>query len=139
MKGKAMDVQTNPSKQLLQDIFAGLARGDAKPFVDSLAEDFCWSAPGTNAWSGIYRGKKSVRDDLLRPLFANFADQYTNSAHRFIAEGEWVVVECSGKVMTKSGRPYNNKYCWVCRVEDGQLKEVIEYMDTELAATVLER
>jgi ketosteroid isomerase-like protein len=41
--------------------------------------------------------------------------------------------------MTKAGKPYNNRYCWVCRVEGGQLKEMIEYMDTQLVATALER
>jgi uncharacterized protein len=133
-----MNVQANPNKQLLQDIFAGLARGDSRPFVSSLAEDFCWTLTGTTEWSGTYRGKQAVMTDLMRPLFAQFAGQYTNSAHRFIAEGDWVVVECRGKVNTKAGKPYNNQYCWVCRVEGGQLREVIEYMDTQLVATALE-
>lgn len=134
-----METRTNPNKQLLQDIFAGLARGDSRPFVDSLADDFCWTLTGTTAWSGTYRGKRAVMTELMRPLFAQFADQYTNTAQRFIAEGEWVVVECRGKVTTKAGKPYNNQYCWVCRVEGGQLKQVIEYMDTELVAKALER
>lgn len=129
----------NPHKQLLQDIFAGLAKGDSRPFVDSLADDFCWTLTGTTAWSGVYRGKQAVMRDLMRPLFAQFADQYTNTAHSFIAEGGRVVVECRGKVTTKSGKPYNNQYCWVCRVEGGKLKEVVEYMDTQLVAQVLER
>ena len=134
-----MDTQANPSKQLLQDIFAGLARGDSKPFLDSLADDFCWTLKGTTAWSGTYRGRQAVRDKLLRPLFANFAGPYTNAAHRFIADGDWVAVECRGQVTTTSGKPYNNEYCWVCRVADGKLKEIIEYMDTQLVAGVLER
>lgn len=76
-------------------------------------------------------------NDLLRPLFAQFADQYTNTAHRFIAEGEFVVVECRGRVTTKAGKPYNNVYCWVCRIADGKLRELTEYMDTELVARAL--
>jgi uncharacterized protein len=134
-----MTTQAHPGKQLLEAIFAGLARGDPKPFVDSLADDFCWTLTGTTEWSGTYRGKQAVRDQLMRPLFQNFATQYTNTAQRFIAEGDWVVVECRGSVTTKRGEPYNNQYCWVCRVEDGKLKEVIEYMDTELVARVLKR
>jgi uncharacterized protein len=134
-----METQTNPNKQLLQDIFAGLAKGDSRPFVDSLADDFSWTLTGTTKWSRTYRGKTSVMQDLMRPLFAQFADQYINTAQAFIAEGDRVVVECRGKVTTKSGKPYNNQYCWVCRVEGGKLKEVIEYMDTELVAKVLER
>jgi uncharacterized protein len=134
-----MTSPANANKQVLQAVFAGLAQGDAKPFVDSLADDFCWTLTGTTEWSGTYRGKQAVRDQLMRPLFENFATPYTNTAQRFIAEGDWVVVECRGNVTTKRGEPYNNQYCWVCRVENGKLKEVIEYMDTELVAKALER
>jgi uncharacterized protein len=126
------------NKRLLQNIFAALSAGDGRPFIDSLADDFCWTITGATAWSKTYRGKQAVRTELLRPLFAQFADQYTNNLHRIIAEDDLVVVECRGRVTTKSGRPYNNAYCWVCRVADGKLKELTEYLDTELVATVLE-
>jgi len=128
---------TNPARQLMQAVFAGLARGDATAFLDSLSDDFCWTVPGSNSWSGTYRGKEAVRQQLLRPLFRNFATRYTNTAQRFIAEGDWVAVQCQGAVMTNSGQPYDNRYAWLCRVEQGKLREVIEYMDTELAARVL--
>jgi uncharacterized protein len=134
-----MTSQAESSTQVLQAVFAGLAQGDPKPFVESLADDFCWTLTGTTEWSGTYRGKQAVREQLMRPLFENFATQYTNTAQRFIAEGDWVVVECRGNVTTRRGEPYNNQYCWVCRVEDGKLKEVIEYMDTELVTKALKR
>jgi ketosteroid isomerase-like protein len=50
-----------------------------------------------------------------------------------------VVVECRGHVMTRSGKPYDNTYCYVCRFgADGLLHELVEYMDTQLVAEVLE-
>jgi uncharacterized protein len=127
------------ARQLLQTIFAALAAGDSNAFVDSLADDFCWTVTGTTKWSGTYRGKEAVMSELMRPLFANFETRYTNTAQRFIAEGDWVAVECRGNVQTKRGQRYDNRYCWVCRVEEGKLKEVIEYMDTALVAAALER
>jgi ketosteroid isomerase-like protein len=105
--------------------------------IDSLADDFCWTITGTTAWSGTYRGKEEVRAKLLRPLFEQFANRYTNALHRIVAEGDYVVIECRGKVTTKTGKPYHNTYCWVCRAADGKLTELTEYMDTELVATVL--
>ncbi len=126
------------NKRLLQQIFAGLSKGDGKPFRDSLAEDFRWILTGTTKWSRTYEGKRTVIDELLRPLFAQFADQYINTAHRFIAEDDYVVVECRGRVTTKSGKPYHNSYCWVCRIADGKLQELTEYMDTALVASALE-
>ena len=125
------------NKQLMQNIFSELSKGNGKPFVESLADDFCWTIIGSTKWSRTYRGKEAVITELLRPLFAQFADQYTNTAHRFIAEDDYVVVECRGRVTTKSGKPYNNTYCWVCRVAEGKLQELTEYLDTELVTAAL--
>ena len=125
------------NKQLLQNIFSELSKGNGKPFVESLADDICWTIIGSTKFSGTYRGKQAVLNELLRPLFARFADQYTNTAHRFIAEDDYVVVECRGRVTTKSGAPYNNTYCWICRVADGKLQELTEYLDTELVTAAL--
>ncbi len=130
-------MSASANKRLMQHIFDGLAKGDGKAFRDSLAENFRWTVPGTNKWSGTYEGKQSVLNDLMRPLFEQFAGQFTNTAHRFIAEGDYVVVECEGRVTTKTGKPYNNQYCYVCRFADGQLQELNEYMDTQLVATAL--
>lgn len=49
-----------PPRQLMQHIFAELAQGDGQAFRDSLADDFCWTVPGTNTWSGTCRGKEAV-------------------------------------------------------------------------------
>ena len=120
------------NKRMLQQIFDELAKGNSKPFVESWADDFCWTVTGTTKWSGTYRGKQAVLKDLMSPLFSTFADQYRNTAQRFIAEDDYVVVECRGQVTTKSGKPYNNTYCYVCRLQDGKLRELTEYFDTLL-------
>jgi uncharacterized protein len=132
-----MNVSAAENKQLMQNIFTELSNGNGAPFVESLADDICWTIIGSTKFSGTYRGKQAVLDELLRPLFARFADQYTNTAHRFIAEDDYVVIECRGRVTTKSGAPYNNKYCWICRFADGKLQELTEYLDTELVTAAL--
>jgi ketosteroid isomerase-like protein len=130
-------MSTHDNKQLMQAIFAELAQGNGRPFVDSLADDCCWTLTGSTAWSRSYQGKQAIVDELLQPLFAQFATRYTNTAHRFIAEDDHVVVECRGDVRTQDGKPYRNRYCWVCRIANGKLVELTEYMDTELVATTL--
>jgi ketosteroid isomerase-like protein len=125
------------NKRLMEAIFSELARGNGRPFVEAMADDFSWTIIGTTDWSRTYRGKQAVLDELLGPLFAQFADRYTNTAQRMIAEDDHVVVECRGRVTTKSGAPYNNTYCWVCRIADGRLRELTEYLDTELVARAL--
>jgi uncharacterized protein len=125
------------NKQLLRAIFSELAKGNTKPFRDAMADDFSWTVTGTTEWSGTYSGKRTVLSELMGPLFAQFAGRYTNTAQRFIADGDHVVVECRGRVRTKAGTPYNNSYCYVCRLADGKLEELTEYLDTELVATAL--
>jgi ketosteroid isomerase-like protein len=132
-----MGMNAARNKKALQIAFEELSRGNGKPFVDLWADDFCWTIIGTTAWSRTYRGKDSVRKDLMAPLFAKFSTQYTNEATRFIAEDDFVVVECRGRVTTTSGEPYNNTYCYVCRMADGRLKELTEYLDTELVTRAL--
>jgi len=125
-------------KQKMQAAFAALAEGDGRPFLDLMAPDFTWVLPGTTAWSRRYEGKQAVREELFRPLFAQFEGTYRNAASRFIAEGDFVVVQCRGDVVTKAGRPYRNAYCYVCRFgPDGLLHELEEYMDTELVTAAL--
>lgn len=128
---------TSENKAHLQRICAALATGDAVPFREAMADDFCWTITGTTAWSGTYRGKEAVLRDLLAPLVAQFADTYTNVAHNFVAEGDQVVVECRGRVGTKSGGRYDNSYCWICRFEGGKLVSLTEYLDTRLLETAL--
>jgi uncharacterized protein len=123
------------NKRLMQQIFAELAKGNSQAFVDILADDVIWHVTGTTKFSKTYHGKISLLNDLVIPLFSQFADQYTNVADRFLADENYVAVEFRGKVTTKRGLPYNNKYCWVCRLEDGKINEVTEYMDTHLVVT----
>ena len=126
------------NKRRLQAAFAELEHGNGRPFVDLMADDFCWTIPGSTAWSRTYRGKQAVREELFKPLFAQFATQYTNRALRFIAEDDLVAVECRGAVQTVRGQAYNNSYCYLCRFDaDGRLAELIEYLDTALLDAVL--
>ncbi len=131
-------MSSSDNKRLLQQVFEHLARGDGGPFADLMADDFRWTITGKTAWSRTYEGKAAVQEELLRPLFAQFAGRYRNTAHRFIAEGEWVVVQCRGNVTTKRGHRYDNEYCYLCRFSEGKLRELIEYLDTELVTTVLD-
>jgi hypothetical protein len=48
-----------------------------------------------------------------------------------------VVVLCRGEVTTRRGKAYNNSYCYVIRMRDGQMVELREYFDTELVTAAL--
>jgi len=131
-----MDTMAN--KQLLQDIYAQISKGNLQPLLDSMADDIQWTIIGSTALSGTSRGKQEVIDKLLRPIRARLADgPIVFQPDRFIAEGEYVVMQASGRATALSGKPYNNTYCIVCRIVDGKVKEMIDYVDTELITSAL--
>jgi uncharacterized protein len=125
------------NKRLLQHIYLELSNGNSRPFVEAMADDFSWIALGTTTWSGVYAGKKAVIEELFASLRNEMEGRIKTVPHRFIADEGTVVVEARGDNMTKAGKPYRNTYCMVFRVEDGKLKECVEYMDTELVTKVL--
>lgn len=125
------------NKRLMNEIFDELANGNRRPFAEAMAENLRWTIVGDGAWSHTWEGLPSVRADLFEPLFAQFGTTYRNRAIRLIAEGDWVVIESRGDVVTKQGKPYRNTYCYVCRLNGGKLREVTEYCDTQLIAETL--
>jgi ketosteroid isomerase-like protein len=130
-------MNTAENKQLLQQIFAALASGDARPYVAAMADDFRWIINGSSRWSKTYQGKAAVVNELFPILRAIMVDRIRTLAYRFIADGDHVVVQARGDNVTRAGKPYRNSYCFVFTLKDGKLVEGIEYMDTDLALEML--
>jgi len=131
-------MKTEENKQLLQHIYAEISKGNAGPLLESMADDIQWTIIGTTAFSGISRGKEEVIEKVFKPLRDMLADgPFVFSIDRLIAEGEYVVMLARGWATSKSGKPYNNTYCIVSRIVGGKLKEMTDYIDTELITAVL--
>jgi ketosteroid isomerase-like protein len=109
-----------------------LSHGSARPLVDAMAEDVTWRWMGVSRWSKTFVGRESVADTLFggapeRPDLSSVVE-----VHHIHAEGDFVVVEHSGRNELPDGRRYDNNYCWVFQFQDGMISEVREYMDTQL-------
>lgn len=122
----------NANRRRMQEVFAAMSQSNLQPLIDSMAEDMRWTWMGTGRWSHTFEGKDAVVNELLAAVKETLSDSFGVVAHSFIAEGDQVVIEHSGRNTTRDGRPYHNKYCWVCRFADGKLRELREYMDTQL-------
>lgn len=125
------------NKKLVLDIFEQMAQGNGPAFTLAMADDITWVVPGTCAWAGTYRSKAEVVHKLLMPLLGQFAE-YRSEVRQVLAEGDHVVVQSRAYGTTIRGDEYNQAYCYVFRVADGMLAEVVEYCDTALAERVLE-
>jgi ketosteroid isomerase-like protein len=117
--------------------------GAAKSLDDMLAtmsDDVRWTIQGTTKYSHVMNGKKEIVDKLLHPIFSEMESMGSNHVDNVIAEGDFVVVQqhASGR-KTKTGNPYNNSYCLVFKVLGGKIKEINEYLDTELVTAAFGR
>jgi uncharacterized protein len=131
-------MDTVQNKKLVQDIFDQMAQGNTRAMRDAMAEDFRWVFPGNWSWAGSWGPKSVAVGGLLRPLMAQFAGDYRSEADLVLAEGDRVVVQARGYATTKRGEPYHQTYCFIFRIANGRLTEVIEHCDTALVERVLE-
>ena len=133
---------TASNKKLIEQIFA--AAGDPDPaardrgiFVESLAEDATWTVTGQYSWSRTFTGKHAILNDLHGHVRTRLAERTRTIAHRFIADGDHVVVEAKGNNLTREGVRYDNDYCLVFRLKCGKITEIREYCDSVLTERAL--
>lgn len=125
------------NKQLIAHAYEEMSQGNSRPLLDLLADDVVWTVKGRTPWSRAYRGKASVLNDLLRELGVRLEGRYRATAERILADGDFVVAQAKAQATTKLGAAYDQEYCFVYRFEDGRIKEVTEYIDTELVTSAL--
>jgi ketosteroid isomerase-like protein len=124
------------NKQVVLDFYEAGARGDMDACFALLADDVTWTNIGSTKFSGTYIGKQALAENLLGPLFGELKAGISSQIEQLTAEGDIVVAQTSGNAETRDGTPYNNTYCQVIRIRDGQIAAVKEYMDTALIDSV---
>jgi uncharacterized protein len=130
-----MDAADN--KKLMQELFADLARGDSARYLAHLADDFRLIVTGQYSWSQTFEGKETVLRELYGYVRSRLKEPGKTVAHRFIADGDLVVVEARGDMTTQEDEKYDNYYCLVYRLKDGKIVEMREYQDSTLCERVL--
>lgn len=124
------------NKQIVLDFYEAAARGEMDACFALLADDITWTNIGSTKFSGSYVGKQAIVEELIGPLFGQLKAGISSQIERLTAEGDTVVAQTSGTAETVDGTPYNNTYCQVIQVRDGQIADVKEYMDTALIDAV---
>ena len=120
------------NKERVRLVMDAMARADLHPLFDAMADDVTWRWMGVSSWSKVFTGKQAVIDDLFGGVAETLSDSFGVEVHRILADGECVVVEHTGRNATPDGRVYDNNYCWVITLRGGLIREVREYMDTQL-------
>ena len=116
---------------LVRTAFAAWETGDSRPFFALVDDDVTWTVIGSTPVSGTHTSKQAflsaaglLFDRIDGPIIATVAE--------VIAAGDRVVLRWSGRGKGRNGRPYEQTYCWVLRVTDSRITDVVAYLDTQM-------
>jgi hypothetical protein len=124
--------ETRINKEAARKFVEGMGQDFAGAIDLAMADDCRIVTMGTTAISGERTKAQALQAAaMVGQLFPGGLPTVINS---MIAEGDRVAVAAESFATHVSGRPYNNKYLFLMRYRDGKLIEMIEYLDTELAA-----
>ena len=114
------------NNEFLIKIAEEFAKGNLAFAEAYLAEDIKWDIVGDNP----VIGKEQVLEVSKMSQLQSFP---VITIKNIIAAENFVIIESAGEATTKSGKPYNQRYCDIFKFENEQLKEITTYLDTALS------
>jgi ketosteroid isomerase-like protein len=129
-------IMANPNTAIVRKILDDMNAGNAQAYLDSLADDVRYTVIGSTPFSGTYQGSQAILEKIVMPLMMQLDGFIKIVPQAIFGEGDRVCVQATGEARTKSGKAYNNTYCFVFRMRGDKIAEVTEYLDTELVRTV---
>jgi uncharacterized protein len=126
-----------PSAEQIRGLFAPLESGNADAFFAHVADDVSWTVLGTHPLAGEYHSKADFRARTFARLNKVLREGVLLRVTHLVVRDEWAAVELEALSTARSGKPFANRYCWVCRFAGEMLVEVRAYQDSALVAQML--
>ncbi|MFJ6614855.1 nuclear transport factor 2 family protein [Streptomyces sp. NPDC091289] len=106
---------------------------DAEAIQATLWEDAEFRIPGEHPLAGSWVGLDEILNKFMLPLMELFSTDvpYTIEMTQVIAEGDTVVLDCVARAASRSGRPYEAPIVSVFAIQDGRIKAMREFFDTQ--------
>ena len=127
---------SNNHVQIVKEFFAAMGGGDKKGLLALVAKDFEWIIPGED-WplAGTYRGRAGLADLLQKSELL----KTSTKPLEFIAQGDRVLVIgfAKGKIIA-TNKTFEDDWVFAITVQDGKLKNIREYIDTQALARASE-
>ena len=125
-------MSTQSNGELVRTAFASWEQGDSRPFFQIVADDVTWRVIGSTPVSGTYHSRSEFLGGAAGQLFERFAEPLVAEVTAVHEAGDTVVLQWQGTSRGVNGRPYNQDYCWVMRLADAKVVDVVAYLDTAL-------
>jgi uncharacterized protein len=132
-------VSSGNTRSLIEEYFTTLTNRDYGRLLELLTEDVEWRMP-TSIPDHLHTGREKVAAELSRDTVKRFfaKGSYRLSVKQLIVDGDVAVARQHVDALTKDGRPYHMDYCFIYTFRAGRIALIEEYLDTRLAAEVLE-
>ena len=126
-----MASQTQATRTFVNNLFASIAQeGFGPKFLDSLSHDVIWTATGSSPLSGRHEGKKAYQEDVLAKLHGRLEYFPKPQVNRILSDGDWAAVYFhSTGARTYSGAEFGMEYCWLLKVQEDKIVEVVGFFD----------
>jgi uncharacterized protein (TIGR02246 family) len=120
------------AKELIAQAFTAWEAGDSQAVFKLMADDLQWTIIGTTEISGTYESREAFLTMVNTKLMPHFAGPLIPTVQHIFADGDRVAAQFSSHAPTHDGPDYDQNYCWVMQIVDGQIKRGTAYLDTAL-------
>lgn len=127
-----MPASAEENRRVVAAAFDSWQAGTA-PITDIFAPDMTWRIEGHSLASKEYANTQEFVEEVLAPFGARFVKGEPFRPVRIrsiLAEGDTVAVVWDGRGVANDGRPYENSYAWVMRLDDGKVTDGTAFYDS---------
>lgn len=126
-------------KQEIQTLFKNLETGHSDAFFDRVRDNVDWTVMGTHPLAGHYHSKEDFFASTFARLNRVLQDGVILTVVDVFLDGNVAIVELTALSTANNGKPFDNRYCWVCTFDDeGMIGKVHAYLDSALVAQLFE-
>nr|WP_320162018.1 nuclear transport factor 2 family protein [uncultured Methanoregula sp.] len=122
----------------VRTLFASLENGRPDEFFRHVAQDVDWTVMGTHPLAGRYHNRETFINSTFRRLNRVLKDGVLLRVTGILVSGDTAAVELEALSTALNGKPFGNRYCWICRFDSGQIVEVRAYLDSALVQKLLD-
>jgi uncharacterized protein len=126
------------TEKTIRSLFMHLENGHSDRFFRQVAPDVTWTVMGTHPLAGTYHS----REDFIRSTFGRLNKVLRDGVRlrvvHILVSGTTASVELEALSTALNGAPFLNRYCWVCRFNEGKMVEVRAYLDSALVQKLLD-
>lgn len=132
MNSQTITANVQENLEVVQQVYAALAKGDIPTVLSLLSDDVEWSMPHPREivpYGGKWQGRQQVA--AFFSVMHDHAEFKQVQLQEYVAQNDKVIVLGHIKVMAKpSNREYENDLVAVWTIRNGKVTQMRDFMDT---------